>query len=103
MVTNFPRSIFSDKGIRAATNQAPSDGFGGRVIDRLRQVYCGIHGHDPFLQFKQARMFLRCASCGHETPGWLLDETPPRVTMRADARRLSLMRRTQFVDERRIA
>jgi hypothetical protein len=103
MVTNFPRFIFSDKGIRTGTNQASTERFGGRVIDRLRQVYCGMHGHDPFLQFKQTRMFLQCASCGHETPGWTLDETPPTVTMCADARRLSLVRRPQIVDQRRIA
>jgi hypothetical protein len=103
MVSNFPHSTLSNKGIRTATNEAPTDGFGGRVFERLRPVYCGMHGHDPLLQFQHERMFLRCASCGHETPGWSLNEPPPTVTMRADARRLSLMRRPQLVEERRIA
>lgn len=101
MVTNFPHTILSDKGIRAATDEASTDGLGGRVIDRLRQVYCGMHGHDTMLQFQQDRMFLRCASCGHETPGWSLNEAPPTVTMRADTRHLRVM--PQLVDERRIA
>lgn len=101
MVTNFPHTILSDKGIRAATDEVPTDGLGGRVIDRLRQVYCGMHGHDTMLQFQQDRMFLRCASCGHETPGWSLNEAPPTVTMRADARQLRVI--PQLVDERRIA
>ena len=102
MVTNFPNTILSGKEIRTATDEAPTDGLGGRVIDRLRQMYCGMYGHDTLLQFQQDRMFLRCASCGHETPGWSLDEAPPMVTMRADARRLRLVR-AQLIGERRIA
>jgi hypothetical protein len=102
MVTNFPYSILSGEGNQTASDEGTTDGFGGRVIDRLRQMYCGMHGHDSLLQFQQDRMFLRCASCGHETPGWSLNEAPPTITMRADARRLSLMR-PQLVGERRIA
>ena len=102
MVTIFPHPVSSDEGIRTATEKAPADGFGGRVIDRLRQTYCGMQGHNALLQFQQGRMFLRCASCGHETPGWSLNEAPPTVTMRADARRLRLVR-PQLIGERRIA
>jgi hypothetical protein len=102
MVTNFPHTILSGKEFRTTTDEASTDGFGGRVIDRLRQMYCGMYGHDTLLQFQQDRMFLRCASCGHETPGWSLDEAPPTVTMRADARRLRLVR-AQLIGERRIA
>lgn len=47
------------------------------IIDRVRQAYCGLHGHDDLLQFEQDRMFLKCASCGHESPGWEMSETPP--------------------------
>jgi hypothetical protein len=97
MVTNFPHLIPS---VRATTDEAPTDGLS--VIDRLRQVYCGMHGHDSLLQFEQDRMFLRCASCGHETPGWSLDEAPPTVTMRGDARRLRLPQ-NQTIGDRRIA
>ena len=53
------------------------------VIDRLHQMMCGLHGHDTLLQFKQDRMFLRCQSCGHETPGWDLNETPPAISTAA--------------------
>ncbi len=62
------------------------DGLGARVIDRLHQMVCGLHGHDTMLQFEQDRMFLRCQSCGHETPGWDLNETPPSITVRAEER-----------------
>ena len=48
--------------------------LGGRVMDRVRQMLCGLHGHDTLLQFQEDRMFLRCVSCGHETPGWDVSE-----------------------------
>ena len=47
------------------------------VVDRMRQVYCGLHGHDNLLQFGRERMYLKCTSCGHETPGWELREAVP--------------------------
>jgi hypothetical protein len=51
------------------------------MVDRVRQMLCGLHGHDSLLQFEQERMFLRCVSCGHETPGWDLHEAPPTVAL----------------------
>ena len=102
MVTNYPHSIASHEDVEAAAGESSADGLGGRVIDRLRQMYCGLHGHDTLLHFEQERMFLRCVSCGHETPGWELNETPPTVTLRGDARRHALAR-PQLVSARRIA
>jgi hypothetical protein len=46
------------------------DGLWTRLSTRLRQVVCGLHGHDALLHFEKSRMSLLCASCGHETPGW---------------------------------
>ena len=77
-------------------------GVFARVTDRLRQVLCGLHGHDTLLQFEDERMFLRCASCGHETTGWELTETPPTVTVRGDRRRHAIAR-PKLVSVRRIA
>jgi hypothetical protein len=54
------------------------------------------------MRFEEERMSLRCVSCGHETPGWELNEARPTVTMRGDSRRHAL-KRPQLVDERRIA
>jgi len=54
---------------------------GERVLGRVREIFCGLHGHEDLLQFEHDRMFLRCLSCGHESSGWELDETPPTVTM----------------------
>jgi hypothetical protein len=51
-----------------------SDGLGARALDWLRQAFCGLHGHDSLLQFEKDRIFLKCVSCGHETPGWELSD-----------------------------
>jgi hypothetical protein len=73
-----------------------------RVLTWLREFYCGLHGHDNLMQFGKDRMFLQCASCGHETPGWLLTEAPPRIVARGDSRRHALAR-PRLVTARRIA
>lgn len=44
-------------------------------VARLQQFVCGLHGHDELLQFERGRLSLKCASCGHETPGWDLKKT----------------------------
>jgi len=68
-------------------------------MDRFRQMLCGLHGHDAMLQFQQDRMFLRCVSCGHETPGWEVKE-PTRVAARAEARPVL---QTQLISVRKVA
>jgi hypothetical protein len=72
------------------------------VFDRVRQMVCSLHGHDNLLQFGQDRMFLKCVSCGHESPGWSIADTPPATTVCGDPRRHRLVR-PQLVDARRIA
>ena len=98
MVTNYPHPVASSEEI--PTNEAHAEGFS--MIDRVRQMFCGLHGHDNLLQFEQERMFLKCVSCGHETPGWSLNEAPPTVTIRGDARRHAVVR-PQLISVRRIA
>jgi len=104
MVIKFPR-LFATPDL--FTGRAPQtlrgEGFGERVLDRVREAFCGMHGHDNLLQFEQDRMFLRCASCGHESPGWDLDEPKPIVAAQADNRRHTRVRREPIADERRIA
>ncbi len=101
MVTNYPHPIASHSE-RSARAASPTEGLGQRVMDWLRQAICGMHGHDTLLQFEQERMFLRCVSCGHETPGWELNEARPNVTIRGDARRHVIVR-PQLIGARRIA
>ena len=98
MVTNYPHPVASKGGIRTS-DEAQGEAFG--VMDRVRQMFCGLHGHDNLLQFEQDRMFLKCVSCGHETPGWSLDEAPPTVTARGDAPKPALG--PQLANVRRIA
>ena len=101
MVTNFAHPIASQREM--STTPTRAEGLGERVIDRLRQVVCSLHGHDTFLQFEQDRMFLRCVSCGHETPGWALkDALPSAKPARADVRQRALGR-PRLITERRIA
>ena len=96
MVTNYPQSIAANQ----VANGAQDDSFS--VLDRLRQMMCGLHGHDSLVQFEHDRMFLRCVSCGHETHGWELNDTrPPRATVREAHR--PAMARPQLVTERKIA
>jgi hypothetical protein len=48
----------------------------------LQHSVCALHGHDPMLQYERNRIFLRCTSCGHETPGW---EVAPNASPRRAA------------------
>ena len=103
MVTNYPDSIAShDHDLRGTAEDGTMAGFGGRMMDWLRQVMFGLHGHDTLLHYGKDRMSLRCVSCGHETPGWELNEVPPTVTIRGDARRHAITR-PHLVSSRRIA
>jgi hypothetical protein len=95
MVTNYPQAIAKNQVTSEAHQESVS------VFDRLRQMMCGLHGHDTLLQFEQKRMFLRCVSCGHETHGWDLNDPRPDVTVR-EAHRTPLARPT-LVAERKIA
>jgi len=87
----------------APEDQAGSDGtFRTRVLDSMRQALCGLHGHDNLLQFEEYRVFLRCASCGHESPGWELGRARPAVRLAGDAHR-HVLARPELIGVRRIA
>jgi hypothetical protein len=71
-----------------------------RALQHLSYLHCSLlRGHDESLQFQQNRLFLRCISCGYETPGWSLDRSMPVVHVPA-ARRSAFAPR---VSARRIA
>ena len=67
MVTNYPRPIVSSKGLTSVSEspRVAAKGLGERMLDRLRQMFCGLHGHDALLHFEHDRMCLKCVSCGH--------------------------------------
>ena len=82
----------------------------GRVVDRVRQIVCGLHGHDSLLQFERDRMYLRCVSCGHETPGWELNEEAPNLASQTAAARVEVAAQpvarphpAQLISERKVA
>ena len=80
-----------------------AEGLGGKLLDIARQMVCGLHGHDSLLQFERDRMFLRCVSCGHETPGWEISDAPPVVAApRADSRTQPVLQ-PQLISARRVA
>ena len=72
------------------------------VFDRIRQAFCGFHGHDALLQFERDRMYLKCYSCGHESPGWDVKQESNRTVVRtADVPRRLV--RPRLVNVRRVA
>ena len=101
MVTNYPHAVEHDEAVNVAGAMDHEAGVGARVLGKVRQVFCGLHGHDNLLQFERDRMYLRCVSCGHETPGWELTETRPAVAVREEVR--PAMVSAQLVSARRIA
>jgi hypothetical protein len=99
MVSNFARPItaHAENGARPKP-----EGLSGRVLERVKELLCGLSGHDNLLQFQHDRMFLRCASCGHETRGWELNEVPPTPLARPEPRRQAIPK-PRLVRDRRIA
>jgi hypothetical protein len=86
MVTNYPQQL-------TAIDSSPADaaaargGLMARVVARLGQTLCGLSGHDAVLHFEGKRVMMRCTSCGHDTPGWEVNERGPRQRFEGDARR----------------
>ena len=102
MVTYYPHRVASGERFEPGNDaHQADDGLATRVLNQLRQSLCAMHGHDSMVQFERDRMFLRCTSCGHESPGWAIDKTAPTVEAREDARRPALSPR--LVGVRRIA
>jgi hypothetical protein len=79
-----------------------TDGNVTGVLERVRQMYCGLHGHDSLLQFGQDRMFLKCTTCGHESPGWEITESAPAPSVQETTRKPEIMR-PHLVGARRVA
>ena len=57
------------------------------VSRSVSSAMCGFGGHDPLLQVDGGRLFLRCSSCGHETPGWTTSARGPRPRFSGDRER----------------
>lgn len=76
MITNAPAHAYASRsqsggaGVSPAELQDGARGFVVWFLGWLQRSVCALHGHDPMLQYERNRIFLRCTSCGHETPGW---------------------------------
>jgi hypothetical protein len=104
MVTHYPHEIASERRFASGADAHQAvEGIVARGLTWLRQAFCGLGGHDNLMHFEKDRMYLRCVSCGRETPGWELSELPkPTMRLRGDARRHALAR-PHLVSARRIA
>ena len=87
MVADYPHRVASRERFQTEDEaDRADDGLGTRVLMQVRQTFCGMHGHDALVQFEQDRMFLKCVSCGHESPGWDLERTRPAIRPREERR-----------------
>jgi len=102
MVTHYPQMTSGETLSLAGHTHRADAGMGARMLGWLQQAYCGLHGHDSLMHFEKDRMFLLCASCGRETPGWELTVPRPLVSVRAE-RRAVVLHRPRLVSERRVA
>ncbi len=68
MSTNAPVYAYAERPVTQALEGRR--GVIGWLLGRLQMTLCAMHGHDAILQYERNRIFLRCTSCGYETPGW---------------------------------
>ncbi len=70
MMINAPNHTLTVRSFLPGGARDDTTGLLEWVLRRIHVALCGIHGHDSVLQYEGPRMFLRCTSCGHESPGW---------------------------------
>jgi hypothetical protein len=88
MVTNYPQQLTAATTV--AHDPVRDTGLMTRAIGRFGQLLCGMRGHDSVLHFEANRVMMRCTSCGHDSPGWEINERAPRHRFDGDARRHAL-------------
>jgi hypothetical protein len=86
MMTNAPDSTATALAgaVNAFDNEPP--GLIERALRTLQCALCGVHGHESVLQHEPTRMYLRCMSCGYETPGWDVGPAPQLARSLAESR-----------------
>jgi hypothetical protein len=98
MVTNYPQDIVA-QGVGTTTVDIDAGRAFSRLWKRVQYALCSLHGHDPLLHFDHNRMYLQCASCGHETPGWELNDHRPRLRFHGNPQH-HFVRQSVSTDER---
>jgi hypothetical protein len=86
MMTNARDHTLTARPFLPGDTGATASGLLESVLKRIQSIVCALHGHDSILQYERTRMFLRCTSCGHETPGWEVSPGAMRMTRRAEPR-----------------
>lgn len=109
MMTNYARGTL-DIGLTGLPEmettggaEAADAGLLQRLLVGAQQFICGLHGHDQMLHFEGNRMFLKCTTCGHETPGWAIDDPRPRLRFDGEPQRHSLAPATPLGGSRKVA
>ena len=101
MVTNYPQQLATTESAHAESTAA---GVMSRMASRLSQTICGLSGgHDGMVHFEGKRVLMRCTSCGHESPGWEVNERGPRQRFEGDAKRHRMASEPHFVVLRKSA
>jgi hypothetical protein len=85
MVTNYPQLL-------TAVRPIGTGALVSRTVTRISRLLCGMRGHETMLHFEGKRVMMRCASCGHDTPGWETGERAPRRRFDGDARHHLIVR-----------
>lgn len=61
----------------------------------LRQMLCGLTGHDRIRHFERTKLSLKCINCGHETPGLTVGEREHELKRRRERPTGSFKRRAE--------
>jgi hypothetical protein len=86
------------------TRTPNTGGLFARLLESMGEFCCGLQGHDMLMRFEQKRVYLQCASCGHESPGWEVAATRPKAALRGNAQQHVLTRpQPQLIPTRRVA
>jgi hypothetical protein len=86
MMTNAPNHTLAAAPFLPADSGSPRVSLLEWVLKRIQSALCGLHGHDSVLQYERTRIFLRCTSCGHETPGWEVPQSHLAFQRRVEPR-----------------
>jgi hypothetical protein len=102
MITNAPNDVFLAESALPAGDVRPH-GFVAWSLAWFQEALCALHGHDAILQYERNRIYLRCTSCGHETPGWEVATNATTVRHRPVETRKTLASSGDLAVARRIA
>ena len=87
MMTTAPNYALPARPMLNSQTDTQPRGLLEAALHWLQSCLCGLHGHDSVLQYERTRMFLKCTSCGHETPGWEVSTARAPVRMRSGTRK----------------